>query len=122
MYKACSKCGRIHDSKYKCNVNVNYNKYKTKEDNLRNTYEWHKKAEEIKEASNYLCSVCRDQGRYTYDNLEVHHIEKLRNNTNLLLDNYNLVCLCRTHHKLADLGRINSEYLRKLAMTREGNA
>lgn len=123
MYKACSRCGKIHDTNYKCNVGKTYdNRYKTHTDTLRNTHAWHKKAEEIKEKSNYLCEVCKQEGIYTYDNLEVHHITKLRDNKDLLLDDYNLICLCWKHHKLADSGHIKSDYLRKLAMTREGNA
>lgn len=123
MYKSCSRCGKIHDSNYKCTVGRVYNnRYKTDTDSLRNTHRWHKKAEEIKEKANYLCEVCRDNNIYTYDNLEVHHITKLRDDTSKLLDNYNLVCLCWKHHKLADKNYINSDYLRKLARYREDNA
>lgn len=86
---------------------------------MRNTNDWHKKAEHIKKKANYLCEVCRDEGVYTYDNLEVHHIEKLRENINRLLDNYNLSCLCCRHHKLADKGMIDKEYLIRLAKERE---
>lgn len=123
MFKSCSRCGKIHDTKYKCNHNKSYdNGYKTHTDTLRNTHTWHMKAKEIKEKSNYLCAVCKDKGIYTFDNLEIHHITKLRDNKELLLDNNNLICLCWKHHKLADEGYISSDYLRKLAMTREGNA
>lgn len=123
MYKSCSRCGKIHDINYKCTVGKAYdNRYKADTDNLRNTHAWHKKAEEIKEKANYLCEVCKDNNIYTYDNLEVHHITKLRENKSMLLDNYNLICLCWKHHKLADEGQIKSDYLRNLAMTREGNA
>lgn len=122
MYKACSRCGKIHDSNYKCTVGKAYNNsYKSSEDKVRNSHAWHKKAEEIKEASQYLCSVCLDNNIYTYDNLEVHHIIKLRERPDLLLDNHNLICLCWKHHRLADEGYLQVEYLRKLAMTREGN-
>lgn len=121
MYKACSRCGKIHDSNYRCTVGKSYdNRYKTDIDNLRNSNAWHKKAEEIKKEANYLCEVCKDKGIYNYTDLEVHHITKLRDNKDLLLDNYNLICLCWKDHKLADEGYLKSEYLRKLAMTREG--
>lgn len=120
MYKSCSRCGKIHDITYKCTVGKSYNNaYKSQEDKLRNSYSWHKKAEEIKENANYLCEVCKDQGIYNYNNLEVHHITKLRNDTSKLLDNYNLICLCWKHHRLADEGYLDNDYLRKLAMTRE---
>lgn len=122
MYKSCSRCGKIHPSNYKCNINKSYNNlYKNDTDNLRNTHAWHKKAEEIKEKANYLCEVCKQEKIYTYDNLEVHHITKLRENKELLLDDYNLICLCWKHHRLADEGYLKADDLRKLAMTREGN-
>ena len=122
MYRSCSRCGKIHDINYKCNANRTYdNKYKRPEDTLRNTHQWHTKAEEIKEKAKYLCEVCKDEGIYTYDNLEVHHITKLRDDTSKLLDDYNLICLCWKHHRLADEGYLQADYLRKLAMTREGN-
>ena len=35
------------------------------------------------------------------------------------LDNYNLICLCTDHHKQADQGKLDKEYLRKLARKRE---
>lgn len=117
MYKACSRCGKIHDTKYKCNKGKLYRGGEERE--LRNTHSWHKKAEEIKERSNYLCSVCKEEGRYTYNNLEVHHIEKVKDNKERLLDNYNLVCLCVEHHKLADKDEIDKTYLENLAKLRE---
>ena len=117
MYKACSRCGKIHDSRFKCNVGKVFQGGEERE--LRAKYAWAKKSEEIRERANHLCEVCRDKGRYTYDRLEVHHIEKLRERKDLLLDNYNLVCLCQEHHKQADRGEIDKEYLSRLAMVRE---
>ena len=66
-----------------------------------------------------MCEVCRDKGAYTYTSLEVHHIYKVRENKDKLLDNYNLICLCVEHHKQAEKGKIDKEYLRKLARKRE---
>lgn len=123
MFKSCSKCGKIHDTKYKCRVGVkkDYSKYNYEEAKLRNTYEWHTKAEQIKKDSKYLCSVCKDKGIYNYNDLEVHHITKLKEDKTRLLDNYNLICLCINCHKLADKGMIDKEYLSRLAKIREGN-
>lgn len=115
MFRSCSRCGKIHDTNYKCNVGRN----NTNEAKLRNTHKWHSKAAEIKENSNYLCAVCKEEGRYTYDNLEIHHIVKIKDDPTKLLDNYNLICLCVYHHKLADAGKISKEYLLKLAENRE---
>ena len=91
---------------------------KTDEEKLRSTWAWTKKAKQIKEDANGLCEVCRAQGVYTYDNLEVHHITKIREDTNGLLDDDNLICLCVRHHKEADEGEIDAEYLRELARKR----
>lgn len=117
MYKSCSKCGKIHDIKYKCNVGRLYNG--GEERALRNSHQWHSKAVEIKERSNYLCEVCKQEGKYTYDNLEVHHIVKVRDDKDKLLDDYNLICLCTYHHKLADNNEIDPNILRLLAEERE---
>ena len=121
MFKSCSKCGKIHDTSYTCRAGVkrDYTKYNSEESRLRNTYEWHTKAEQIKKDSKYLCSVCKDKGIYNYKNLEVHHITKIREDKKRLLDNYNLICLCTNCHKLADSGMIDKEYLESLAKQRE---
>jgi len=117
MYKSCSRCGKIHASTYNCNVGKVYRGGEERQ--LRKTYNWTQKSLEIRESSHYLCAVCREEGRYTYDNLEVHHIEKVKDNKDRLLDNYNLICLCQEHHKKADAGEIDKDYLFKLAKQRE---
>lgn len=114
--KSCSKCGKIHPRNYKCNVGRIYNRYDN--DKLRSTYRWTKKALQIKQDANNLCEVCKANGVYTYNNLEVHHIEKLRDNPNGLLDDDNLICLCMRHHKEADAGELNADYLRSLVKLR----
>ena len=118
MYKACSRCGKIHDTRFKCNAGRVYTG--GQERKLRSSYAWTKKSEEIRQKANYLCEACRDKGIYVYDNLEVHHIEKLKEQPNLLLDDYNLVCLCQECHTKADDGLIDADYLRELARHREG--
>ena len=77
------------------------------------------KAKEIKESSKWLCALCLEEGRYNYNDLEVHHITKLKDNAEGLLDNYNLICLCKRHHERADAGLENPEKLRKIARDRE---
>lgn len=121
MKRSCSKCGRIHDLNYACKEGIKQDtsKYNYKEAQLRNTYRWHTKAEQIKANSNYLCCVCLDKKIYNYNNLEVHHITKLKDDKSKLLDNYNLVCLCRECHRLADAGMIDKDYLLELARRRE---
>lgn len=120
IYRACSRCGKIHDTRYRCMAGKVYKRYDGEDRELRNTWAWHKKAAEIKERANYLCEVCRDNDVYTYEGLEVHHIEKVRDNPTRLLDNLNLVCLCVMHHKQADKGEIEADYLKRLAEGREG--
>lgn len=114
MFKSCSKCGKIHNTKFNCRVGINYKKYENDVRKLRNTYQWHMASERIKEESKHLCAVCLDTGIYTYTNLEVHHITKLRDDTSLLLNSNNLICLCRYHHLMADKGYLQKDYLYKL--------
>ena len=120
MYKACKYCGRIHPFGYICRKKPKRTIYRGGEERkLRSTNAWTKKSKEIREKAQGLCEVCRDKGAYTYTSLEVHHIEKVRDDKSKLLDNYNLICLCVEHHKQADNGKIDKEYLRKLARKRE---
>lgn len=112
----CGKCGKIHERSYRC---INKRTYtRTAENKLRSTYQWTKKAKQIKNDAMGLCEVCKAQGVYTYDGLEVHHIEKLRENPDGLLNDDNLICLCTYHHKQADTGELNADYLRELVKER----
>lgn len=116
MFKACSKCGKIHSSNFKCNVGVEYKG--GNERKLRSKYAWTKKSSQTRETANHLCEVCRDQGIFTYDNIEVHHITKVREDESGLLNDENLICLCQEHHKQADRNEIDKEYLLRLAKQR----
>lgn len=120
IYKSCSKCGKIHDINYKCKINYKF-EARTEDETrkLRNNYKWHTKAKQIKQDSNFLCAVCFEEGIYNYKDLEVHHIDKLRDNKERLLDNNNLICLCKLHHIQADNGTISKEHLFELAKKRE---
>ena len=116
MKKACSKCGKIHDINYKCSKDK---RIKTdSEAKLRSSYKWKMKSLEIREKANYLCEVCRAENKYNYD-VEVHHIVSIKEDKALLLDDSNLICLCKLHHKLAETGQIDKEYLQELALKRE---
>ena len=118
MWKSCSRCGRIHAAGYKCRLYKPL-KSRTVDQKLRSTSRWQRKSEEIREASNYLCELCKVEGKFEYNNLEVHHIIKLKDDTSKLLDNFNLICLCKKHHELADAGKIDASYLQELARCRE---
>lgn len=118
MLKSCTKCGRVHAQNYQCTARRN-NTPKTLDQKLRSTNRWQRKSEEIRRASKWLCAICLEEGVYNYEQLEVHHIEKLRDNKDRLLDNYNLICLCKRHHELADAGKIDVAHLEELARVRE---
>lgn len=118
MYKSCSKCGKIHDSNYKCKVGYQ-KKELSEERKLRNKKVWARKSKDIRERANYLCEVCRAEGIYNYRDIEVHHITKIRDNKDKLLDDTNLICLCKSHHKLADLGKIDKDYLLQIVKERK---
>lgn len=100
----CPKYKRVYD--------------KDDREKLRSTYKWTQKAKQIKDDAKGLCEVCTALGRFNYKGLEVHHIVKLRDDPDGLLDDSNLICLCVEHHKQADNGEISAEYLRELAERR----
>ena len=118
MYKSCSRCGRIHDEKFKCSAGVKYERQTTEERRLRNLQAWHDKSEATRRAANYICEVCADKGRYTYDGISVHHITPIHDAPELLLEDENLVVVCDLHHKQAEAGLIDKGYLREIAKRR----
>ena len=61
-FKSCSRCGKIVPYNHKCNKGKVYKQNDI--DKLRSTTRWTNKSIEIREASNYLCSVCLDNGIY----------------------------------------------------------
>ena len=118
MLRSCTKCGRIHDINFKCNGGGRLPQ--TAEQALRRRTSWTNKSREIRERSKYLCAVCLDKGEARADDdIEVHHIRKLRDYPEGLLEDDNLVCLCTLHHKQADNGILSAEYLRELAQKRD---
>ena len=114
--KSCSKCGKIHPRGVTCDRGRKYQS--NQERKLRSTYMWTKKAKQIKADAMGLCEVCKAQGIYTYDGLEVHHITKLKDDPNGLLEDDNLITLCVYHHKQADDGELDADYLRELVKKR----
>ena len=118
MLRSCTKCGRIHDINFKCNGGGRLPQ--TAEQALRRRTSWTNKSKEIRERSKYLCAVCLDKGEARADDdIEVHHIRKLRDYPEGLLEDDNLVCLCTYHHKQADNGILSADYLRELAQRRD---
>ena len=119
MQKLCGRCGRLHEVGTVCCQGKRY--AGGPERRLRSRYAWALKSQEIRERANYLCEVCRDRGRITDEGLEVHHIRKLKDNEELLLEDSNLICLCSMHHREADAGRIDATYLIDLARRRDAD-
>ena len=123
-YKSCSKCGKIHPRNYNCTVGKVYTAIGDERE-LRSSYAWTVKSKEIREKAHHLCEVCLARGIFTYNNLEVHHIVKVREDKEKFLDDFNLICLCQEHHKQADensvggRGGLTPEYLMELARQRE---
>lgn len=118
MLRACAKCGRYHEASAKCIGSSGYKLPRTNEQALRNKHAWRKKSESIREQSFYICAICAKNGDFSYKDVEVHHIRKLRDNPELLLDDSNLITLCIEHHKAADAGEIKEELLLELARKR----
>lgn len=115
--KSCSRCGRFHQRDFVCLKGKKYKGGVARD--LRKRHVWDLKRNEIKEASNWLCEVCRHNGRYSYDGLSVHHIVKIRDDPERFLDNYNLICLCQLCHKDAENGVLDPNFLFDLAKGRE---
>lgn len=123
MFKSCSYCGKIHPKGYECGKKPKRNYGKDRDEKsvkFRRKNKWKKKAVEIKERDNWCCQVCIS-GKYPIgtreincEGLEVHHIEKLRDNIDMGLDDDNLITLCKVHHRMADKGEIPASVLKKL--------
>lgn len=84
----------------------------TEQRSFRNSTAWKKKREEIKERDKYLCLYCfMVEKNLSRENLEVHHIVKIKYNKEGRLSNDNLVTLCRYHHEQAEKNIISKEEL-----------
>lgn len=119
MKKSCRWCGKIVPRGHDCPKKPKQQSRREKWESGRYTNDWNVKSIEIKEASKYLCAVCLEGGRYTYDGLEVHHIVPLRERPELLLEDANLICLCERHHTQAERGEIDRWHLMELAAQRD---
>ena len=118
MFKACVYCGKIHSLGVKCSARPKYKRADSIIRRVHNKKKGVKLANIVREDSNGICTVCFDNGVINNRDLEVHHIEKIRERIDLAFDEENLICLCRTHHQLAEVGMINKDYLRDLVKQR----
>ena len=117
MLKTCSVCGKIHDFNKVCRRQKD--KKKSEANSFRNTNRWIEKRKQIRERDKNLCQVCLT-GRhdttykYTYRELEVHHIVPINEDYSKRLDSDNLITLCRYHHEMAEAGQITREELQEI--------
>ena len=120
MLKTCSICGKIHDFNQVCTRSCN--KKDTKASKFRKTNRWTQKSRSIRTRDKYLCRVClsgkyETPYRYTYKELEVHHIVPIEEDYSKRLDSNNLITLCRMHHEMAESGEISREELLEMVGT-----
>lgn len=134
MLKACSYCGRLHDSKYMCPQKEARIKerqtHKTEQGKQAKTFhnskKWQDKREEIKARDNYCCQVCargshNPSRQYETEDISVHHIIPLVEDYEKRLDNNNLITLCSRHHEMAEKGGIDRSELLRIAKEQEEN-
>ena len=121
MLKSCPYCGRVHDPHTVCPnkpvYNYPSNRHRSEAGDLRHRNAWKEKSLEIRRRDKFLCRVCLSHGILTTRDLSVHHIIPINEQTNLWLDNDNLITLCRQHHDEAEDGLIDRDVLRMLATT-----
>lgn len=123
-------CGKLHPIGYKCPIIAarraaqkaeSSNKYKSNtERKLRSSYAWKTKSLEVRKQALHICEVCMDK-KLSFSAgqpVEAHHIISVRNDEDLLVDDYNICVLCRQHHEQAESGKIKKEYLQELACKR----
>lgn len=115
-YVTCKYCGIVPRG-HRCPHRTYKKKtYDTEADRFRKSKRWTNKSIEVRQRDRYLCRVCEANlyntvQQLNFNEVEVHHIEKLNENFNKRLDNDNLITLCRYHHKMADDGKIPKEVL-----------
>lgn len=117
MLKTCSVCGRIHDFNKTC-YRAKKKPFKAS-NQFRSTYQWKEKRRQIRERDKHLCQVCLTGKydtfyKYTYNQLEVHHIIPIEEDSSKKLDSENLITLCNMHHKMAEDNKISREELQEI--------
>ena len=110
----CQYCLKIHDREYNCIDKLKYKskisrrrkKYMSEDNKLYNKFysssKWIKCRDEVLRDNNYMCEICMEIGIINYTDIQVHHIEKIRDNWNRRLDKDNLICVCRNHHNIIE--------------------
>lgn len=132
MLKACSYCGRIHDSKHICPQKEQAIKNRQSQRTSKNkriydfhrSHKWKGKSIAIRERDNYCCQICirelhNPERKYETDNISVHHIVPVAEDWEYRLDDENLITLCSRHHEQAEKGEIKRDELQKIAKEQE---
>lgn len=118
MYKSCSYCGRIHPVGFVCPHKPKRIRTKTPDTHtaqFRRRKIWKQKSIHIRSRDLEMCRMCLSEGRYTFNQLSVHHIVPLEEDFDKRLDDDNLITLCSMHHSEADGGNIERVLLQSLA-------
>lgn len=122
MLVSCSYCSGLHSRGFACQ-NRPKNNSRVKEANyitrFRSSRLWQNKRNEIKARDLFLCQVCFQKGTYVFNKLEVHHISPISKAWEKRLENGNLITLCATCHKMAELGEIRKKDLLEIVEKRE---
>lgn len=122
LYKSCPNCGKIHTHTASlCMVGKKRRNYNTVCYQVHRTEKMKQLSEIVREDSNGLCAVCLEDNVLSAGRVEVHHIVKIKDAPELCYDEDNLVCLCNFHHRMAEVGMIDQNFLRKLVQKRRGN-
>lgn len=105
----CKYCLKIHDRYVECDSKIKHKKNKQKDkynddrykvyNDCYNTTRWKKVREEVLKKSNYMCEICKQLGILNYEDIQVHHIEKIIDNPYKMYDEDNLLVVCRKHHR-----------------------
>ena len=126
MRKYCPKCRMVVDRSHTHQTEMDWSKYKYKDDKgvrrIRNSVKWRNKREEIKRRDGGIDQIAAnglDGPPYIETrNLQVHHIEPLNERPDLAFDNDNLITVSPRTHELAESGLIEREKLHEIARGR----
>ena len=132
MLKACSYCGRIHDSKDMCTQKEQKIRERQSQRTNRNkkvydfhrSHKWKQKSMDVRERDEFCCQVCiwgrfRSQCGFETENISVHHIVPIAEEWDRRLDDENLITLCSKHHEMAERGEIKRKKLLSIAAEQE---
>ncbi len=119
MLISCHYCGLVHKRGLCKRPSNNRTKQSTHITRFYNSRAWRLKRAEIKKRDYFLCQICKQENKYIFQKLEVHHIWKLDGFFQNRLENWNLITLCKNCHVLAEKGEIRRKVLLDIAKKQE---